>query len=117
MLLNGVRYCDCCGIKLNRNNNKCGYEICDRCNEQLENRVRGDKNSAALKVLNTMLMAVETKSNIPIGYGEDVERTLLTAKGAIADSNFLNFLVNVIPPNDMEKYREMYNCTNDKNNC
>ena len=40
MLLKGVRYCDCCGIKLNRNNNKCGYELCDRCNEQLEDKVR-----------------------------------------------------------------------------
>lgn len=36
---------------------------------------------------------------------------------AIANSNFLNFLVNVIPPNEMEKYREMYNCSSDKNNC
>ena len=36
---------------------------------------------------------------------------------AIADMKFLNFLVNVIPPNEMEKYREMYNCTNDRNNC
>lgn len=38
-------------------------------------------------------------------------------KIAIADMKFLNFLVNVIPPNEMEKYREMYNCKNDKNNC
>lgn len=40
MFLNGVRYCDCCGIKLNSNNNKCGYELCDRCNERLEDKVR-----------------------------------------------------------------------------
>lgn len=75
------------------------------------------KNLLALKVLNTMLMAIQTSSNIPIGDKEDVKNALLIAKGAIADSNFLNFLVNVIPPNEMEKYREMYNCTNDKNNC
>ena len=30
------------------------------------------------------------------------------------DLNFLNFLVNVIPPNEMEKYRDMYNCLNEK---
>lgn len=29
----------------------------------------------------------------------------------------LDFLVNVIPPNEMEKYRDMYNCSLDKNNC
>lgn len=34
-----------------------------------------------------------------------------------SDNDFLNFLYNVIPPNEMEKYREMYNCKNDKNNC
>ena len=75
------------------------------------------KNLLALKILNIMLMAIQSSSNIPIGDKEDVKNALLIAKGAIADSNFLNFLVNVIPPNEMEKYREMYNCTNDKNNC
>lgn len=33
------------------------------------------------------------------------------------NEGFLNFLYQVIPPNEMEKYREMYNCRNDKNNC
>lgn len=74
------------------------------------------KNLAALKILNTMIMAIETKSNIPVGYPEDIKIALLTAIGAIADSNFLNFLVNAIPPYEMEKYREMYTCKNDKNN-
>lgn len=36
---------------------------------------------------------------------------------AIVDMKFLNFLANVIPPNEMEKYIDMYNCSNDKNNC
>lgn len=31
--------------------------------------------------------------------------------------DFLNFIYQVIPPNEMEKYIEMYNCRNDKNNC
>ena len=75
------------------------------------------KNLAALKILNTMLMAIGCESNVPIGDKEDIKIALLTAKGAIADSNFLNFLVNVIPPNEMEKYREMYKCSDDKNNC
>lgn len=35
---------------------------------------------------------------------------------AVADMSFLDFLVNVIPPNEMEKYREMYKCSSDKNN-
>ena len=34
-----------------------------------------------------------------------------------SDIDFLNFLCQVIPPDEMEKYREMYKCTNDKNNC
>lgn len=42
MKINGIRYCDCCGIKLNRNNNKCGYELFDRCNEQLEAKVKAE---------------------------------------------------------------------------
>ena len=36
---------------------------------------------------------------------------------AVADMAFLDFLVNVIPPNEMEKYREMYKCSDYKNNC
>lgn len=36
---------------------------------------------------------------------------------AIEDMKFLDFLVNVIPPNEMEMYREMYKCSDDKNNC
>ena len=30
------RFCDRCGVPLTKQNNKCGYEICDRCNEILE---------------------------------------------------------------------------------
>ena len=32
----GNRYCDRCGCFLTKENNKCGYELCDRCNELLE---------------------------------------------------------------------------------
>lgn len=41
---NGKRYCDRCGILLTRKNNKCGYEICDKCNEILDKQVKEDKN-------------------------------------------------------------------------
>lgn len=37
---NGKRYCDRCGIPLTKDNNKCGYEICDKCNEWLERYVK-----------------------------------------------------------------------------
>ena len=30
------RHCDCCGTPLTKDNNKCGYELCDECNERLE---------------------------------------------------------------------------------
>ena len=30
------RLCDCCGALLTEDNNKCGYELCDECNERLE---------------------------------------------------------------------------------
>ena len=30
------RHCDCCGVLLTEENNKCGYELCDSCNERLE---------------------------------------------------------------------------------
>jgi hypothetical protein len=43
---NGLRYCDRCGVILTRDNNKQGYEICDKCNEWLEEweRSRNDTN-------------------------------------------------------------------------
>ena len=47
MIDNGKRCCDRCGTRLHRYNNKCGYELCDKCNEQLEKSVankKGQKN-------------------------------------------------------------------------
>lgn len=32
----GNHYCDRCGAFLTKDNNKCGYELCDKCNEYLE---------------------------------------------------------------------------------
>lgn len=36
MIDNGKRYCDRCGEILTRDNNKCGYEVCNKCYEYLE---------------------------------------------------------------------------------
>ena len=36
-----VQYCDCCGVKLSKDNNKCGYCICDKCNARLERECKG----------------------------------------------------------------------------
>lgn len=38
--IDGHRHCDRCGTILTRENNKCGYEICDKCNEYLDNLVK-----------------------------------------------------------------------------
>ncbi len=38
----GSRHCDRCGALLTKDNNKCGYEICDECNEWLEEYVKGN---------------------------------------------------------------------------
>lgn len=39
----GFRYCDRCGVLLTKDNNKCGYEICDKCNEWLESQEKERK--------------------------------------------------------------------------
>lgn len=39
----GCRYCDWCGVRLTRENNKCGYELCDDCNDALELEVKEDQ--------------------------------------------------------------------------
>lgn len=49
-------------------------------------------------------------------YGWEQGRKALIDENK-GEINFLNFLYQVIPPNEMEKYMEMYNCKNDKNNC
>lgn len=49
MLEKGKRYCDCCGIKLNKANNKCGYELCDKCNERLERECKEKSNDTISK--------------------------------------------------------------------
>jgi len=37
------RYCDRCGKRLTKENNKCHYEICDMCNKWLETYVKEQK--------------------------------------------------------------------------
>lgn len=37
---NGIRYCDRCGVELTTSNNKCGYDICDKCNKYLEKQIK-----------------------------------------------------------------------------
>ena len=44
----GKRYCDRCGVPLTKENNKCGYEICDTCNDYLENYMR-EKNEREIE--------------------------------------------------------------------
>lgn len=41
----GKRYCDRCGVVLTEENNKCGYELCDKCNEWLENCMGKKENT------------------------------------------------------------------------
>ncbi len=36
----GYRHCDRCDVILTKENNKCGYEICDKCNKYLENLIK-----------------------------------------------------------------------------
>lgn len=48
-------------------------------------------------------------------FGWDTS-TIKALEIAIKDMEFLNFLANVIPPNEMEKYIDMYKCSSDKNN-
>ena len=38
------RHCDCCGVLLIEENNKCGYELCDECNERLEQSMERGRN-------------------------------------------------------------------------
>ena len=78
--------------------------------------MRNLKNEAALKVLGKMLTAIDTGSNIPLGYHEDVKDAIITANIAIKQNDFLDFLYNIIPPNEMEAYISMYNCSDEKNN-
>ena len=41
---NRPRHCDCCGVLLTEENNKCGYELCDECNERLEQSMERSRN-------------------------------------------------------------------------
>lgn len=45
----GQRYCDRCGVLLTEQNNKCGYELCDECNEWLDKEC-GKKEKANEKI-------------------------------------------------------------------
>ena len=50
MIEKGKRYCDRCGKLLTRDNNKCGYELCDSCNAWLEQIVKADREVEQIKV-------------------------------------------------------------------
>lgn len=41
----GCRYCDRCGVKLTPENNKNGFELCDRCDKQLHEELKAEKES------------------------------------------------------------------------
>ena len=41
----GNRYCDRCGVLLTEENNKCGYELCDKCNEYLGKEVGNERKN------------------------------------------------------------------------
>ena len=41
---NRPRHCDCCGVLLTEENNTCGYELCDECNEELERYIAEKEN-------------------------------------------------------------------------
>ena len=50
MLMGFHRECDRCGVVLTKENNKCGYELCDKCNEELEKQVRESKLEKTRKI-------------------------------------------------------------------
>ena len=39
------RHCDRCGVLLTRKNNKCGFELCDNCNDAIELEVKEEQES------------------------------------------------------------------------
>ena len=43
------RYCDRCGVKLTEENNTCGYDICDKCNEELEKECANNDKARILE--------------------------------------------------------------------
>ena len=43
------RHCDRCGVLLTRKNNKCGFELCDNCNNAL-NLIGSEKQKVLQKV-------------------------------------------------------------------
>lgn len=40
------RRCDRCGVLLTKANNKCGFELCDTCNDWLEEYVKEKDNES-----------------------------------------------------------------------
>jgi hypothetical protein len=61
------RHCDCCGVLLTKENNKCGYEICDKCNEGLERYIAEKENRRKM-------------SEIPTGSESEVENEEVNRK-------------------------------------
>jgi hypothetical protein len=47
------RHCDCCGVLLTEENNKCGYELCDECNEELERYIAEKENRRKMSEIPT----------------------------------------------------------------
>lgn len=47
------RHCDCCGVLLTEENNKCGYELCDECNEELERYIAEKENRKKMSEIPT----------------------------------------------------------------
>lgn len=59
----GRRFCDHCGIELTEANNKCGYELCDKCNEELERLVAEQEREEAEREKKYLRYAVTLKNS------------------------------------------------------
>lgn len=91
MIKGYVRYCDRCGVELTKANNTCGFELCDKCNEALEQQL-AIKNDLSVPEVTALAEWIEklTKASEDAynkGY-EDGMKAQAEPKTKIEESNF-----------------------------
>ena len=72
MIKGYVRYCDRCGVELTKANNTCGFELCDKCNEALEQQL-AIKNDLGVDLISRK-QAIEEADKLTLETGYDNEK-------------------------------------------
>lgn len=93
MIKGEQRYCDRCGVELTEDNNKCGYELCDKCNKELEEMVRPKIENEKLKPIIDDILSYYFNQNTRFSHNSKTQIEMLNQNKGLTNActSVINF--------------------------